>query len=366
MPRKKPNRMTHGQCREMICSVCHEKPIPKGSNRIVNEENYASRIRDFVNRDYNSNDRHCAKGLCAPCRNKLLEAEKNKALPFEKRKPEIEFPDPLDYSQMNFPFLTRSLGVTDLDDLVDCECFYCVGARDHVGIAGTSYVGHHVGKFPNLKRVPVSKPYNVCRNCWQVVGRGIRHPQPCSSSSSIRSGNAEGILNTDQKAKEKVASSTIREKQAEAPKGATSVALATGGNKEMKVPLPSSSKNSVQMQVQDVQNMMGDANLSLNQTNTVQKHIRQAFGRKSFTPNSKADLSNQDKSLEKFFTSVRRNMDSHDSAERLHGQVERVVVYSRGGTEPGSARLGSARLASIRGKSSGKARLGAGSKIFGS
>ena len=36
-------------------------------------------------------------------------------------------------------------------------------------------------------------------------------------------------------------------------------------------------------------------------------------------------------------------------------------VCNRGGTEPGSA-----RLASIRGKSSGKARLGAGSKIFGS
>ena len=37
------------------------------------------------------------------------------------------------------------------------------------------------------------------------------------------------------------------------------------------------------------------------------------------------------------------------------------VLHTRGGTEPGSA-----RLASIRGKSSGKARLGAGSKIFGS
>ena len=43
-----------------------------------------------------------------------------------------------------------------------------------------------------------------------------------------------------------------------------------------------------------------------------------------------------------------------------------LALVSRGGTEPGSARLGSARLASIRGKSSGKARLGAGSKIFGS
>ena len=343
MPRKDSKKLTHGQNRAKICSVCHEKPIPNDSNRIVTEENYASRIRKFVNRDYNSNDRHCSKGLCAPCRNKLLEAEKNEQLEFDKRKPTPEFPDPLDYSQMNFPLLTRSSGVTDLDDLVDCECFYCVNARDHVGIAGTAYVGRHGGRFPNLIRVPVPKPYKLCQICWQVIGRGISHPQPCSSSSSTRSGNALGILNTDQKAKEKVASSTIREKQAEAPKGATSVALATGGNKEMKVPLPSSSKNNAQMQVQDVQNMMGDANLSLNQTNTVQKHIRQAFGRKSFTPNSKADLSNQDKSLEKFFTSVRRNMDSHDSAERLHGQVERVVVYSRGGTEPGSARLGSAR-----------------------
>ena len=36
------------------------------------------------------------------------------------------------------------------------------------------------------------------------------------------------------------------------------------------------------------------------------------------------------------------------------------------GVGPSQARLGSARLGSIRGKSSGKARLGAGSKIFGS
>ena len=58
MPRKKvQNKMTHGQGRAKICSVCHKKPIPIDSNRIVTEENYASRIRKFVNRDYNSNDR---------------------------------------------------------------------------------------------------------------------------------------------------------------------------------------------------------------------------------------------------------------------------------------------------------------------
>ena len=42
-----------------------------------------------------------------------------------------------------------------------------------------------------------------------------------------------------------------------------------------------------------------------------------------------------------------------------------VVLQNRGGTEPGSAQPCLARLISIRGKSSEKAQLRAGSKIYG-
>ena len=46
--------------------------------------------------------------------------------------------------------------------------------------------------------------------------------------------------------------------------------------------------------------------------------------------------------------------------------TECMHIHHMVGVGPSQARLGLARLASIRGKSSGKARLGAGSKIFGS
>ena len=44
----------------------------------------------------------------------------------------------------------------------------------------------------------------------------------------------------------------------------------------------------------------------------------------------------------------------------------KVLLLTRGGTEPGSARLGSARLVTIEEKSSIKARLELGSVTFGS
>ena len=325
MPRKKPNKMTHGQNRSKICAICHEKPIPIDSNRIVNEENYGHRIRFFVNENYNFDDRHSPKGLCLACRNKLMSAAKGNV---------VEFSDPLDYSQMNFPVLTRSLGVTDLDDLVDCECFYCVKARDVPGQKGNSYGYFKLGRFSNLQRVQVAKPYKVCSNCLQITGRGISHPQPCSSTSTRRSENVStGILNKDSTAKERIASSIIKQKQAEAPQGATAIGLATGRNKEIKVPMPSRSDNRTcqypdgNVPPEQVQEMMNDAGLSLNQTVKVQKHVRSLFGRRSFTPNSEADLRNLDKSLAKFFTTVKRKMDSHEKAERDVGQVERVIAY---------------------------------------
>ena len=51
-------------------------------------------------------------------------------------------------------------------------------------------------------------------------------------------------------------------------------------------------------------------------------------------------------------------------------EKERCIFANNGhgsiGVRPSQARLGPARLVSIRGKKLGKARLGAGSKIFGS
>ena len=226
--------------------------------RSIQKSNNLDAIRKYFAKNYSPEDRKKARGLCSRCRNKFLQIQRDDADPKKTADPSI-LDDPIDWDSMYFPTITRSSGVTDLDDLKNCNCDICLVAREHAGVVGNSSgTGQKKGRkspfpkgFPAHKSVlegrppykePVQipqKPVTLCDVCFQIVGRGINHPQPCSKSSTTRSENLMAFVEKfdGQKSAEKLATSTIKKKEASAEKGATSIKLLSNNNKEIKVPL---------------------------------------------------------------------------------------------------------------------------------
>ena len=319
-----PKAMTHDEGRGLICVFDFKKIIPKESGRIITETNYAKRIRQFWQEDYNPNDPYFANGICAPHRNLLLEIE-------NKNKPASDLPPPIDYSLLKFPAITRSSGVTDIKNLRNCDCDICVIARDNPGKKGHAYGGSNQGRYPNVKNIEVAKPFKICHKCWQVIGRGIRHPQPCSKAD--RSTNMAEVVNSDEKAAEKMAASTLKKKQAEAPEGATAISLATGGNKQMQVPIQTRSRAKKclypdgNVPVEEIQARDNAAGLTQKQSKIVNAFNRSHFGRASYESDARKKLSDLNKSLSSFFDVKSCKMDSYFSQERLGGKVDRHVAF---------------------------------------
>ena len=110
--------------------------------RSLNEENYLGTIRKYFAKNYNPVDRKKPRGICSRCRNQVLQIQRDDADPKKTADPSI-LDDPVNWDSLYFPTITRSSGVTDLDDLRNCDCDICLIARGNVGVAGnTSGTGH--------------------------------------------------------------------------------------------------------------------------------------------------------------------------------------------------------------------------------
>ena len=338
MPRKESKALDHNTCRGMVCIICGNKAIPISSVRVINANNYTGLIQKHFIQNYDPSDQYKMNGLCNGCRNKLSEKEKFLNLTEEEKakikKKEPELPDPIDFSLLEFPVITRSTGVTDIGSLKSCNCDICRIARSNPSKVGNPYGGFYNGMFPNRERIVVQKPVTVCPTCWQVIGKGIPHPQPCSKSR--RSTNESKRLDSDKNAKEKIASATIKEKQAEAPKNASSISLATGGNKQLQIPSPSVSSvkkclfppGEKQITAPEVQKMMVSGHMTLDQVVNYMKFQRNFSGRDLFEPGIESKLRELDKALIKFDSVRQVKMDSHNADERKRGQVNRDIAFT--------------------------------------
>ena len=81
-----------------------------------------TRLRKYFFANYNPDDVKLPCGTCTRCRNLLLKVDKGKA-------EQSSLPDPVDFSALEFPRITRSSGVTDLGELTNCTCSICTIAR---------------------------------------------------------------------------------------------------------------------------------------------------------------------------------------------------------------------------------------------
>ena len=123
-----PSR-THNENRSLVCLICFKKGSSMSTIVGVNLE----RVLKYFMEDFESCDLKLPNGLCSHCRNILYNHEKGKS---------VLISDPIDYSKLSFPVLTRKYeGVRDIGDLKDCPCSICTIARKNPGQSNNNFGG---------------------------------------------------------------------------------------------------------------------------------------------------------------------------------------------------------------------------------
>ena len=236
-----------------------------------------NRVQKYFMEDFNPNDQNLPNGICGRCRNILLDIDSGKPAALE---------DPVDFSTLNFPVLTRTFGgVTELKDLQGCTCSICLIARANPGQVGHTFGGKTkkgpfpVGRppLPGPKRLATPKPIRICKRCKQVIGKGIQHPQPCGISD--RRANLHDAMLEDPRGAEMAASALIKEKIDAAPKDSSCIQLATSGlPTNIPINCPSRARKSLfqdeSVPASELQRLMTLNNMSQKQTEQTAKLIR--------------------------------------------------------------------------------------------
>ena len=181
-----------------------------------------------------------------------------------------------------------------------------------------------------------SKPQvvNTCDKCGQQVGRGIRHP--CNVTARRKS--ADKLLENDQRGREQVAVSVIREKIAENPTARNIPLQTRGGAKAMSIPNPKAATKSVApnadqpIPAKEFRDIATGIGLSNNQAEQLGTSLRSLKGKDIIEPNAMPKIREMDRSLDSYYTSKKILIDSSDKDEDLdeNGKEERWLFYVPG------------------------------------
>ena len=137
---------------------------------------------------------------------------------------------------------------------------------------------------------------NICGNCFQTVGRGIRHQ--CFKTDTVA--NLKNLLLTrGLKAAEQVVSKTLKEFKM--IQNSDSLKLSTGGPK-LSVNIGQSEKKK-KLSSDSLFNLKRDLDLSENAVDTILKHIRKDLGRSGVETHTSQKIKVKSHSLSEFYAS---------------------------------------------------------------
>ena len=160
MPKK---AKSHAQNRANVCLICFKV----GSSMTKIGGITLDRVKRFYIENFDPTDAKMPNGVCAHCR-KLLERIDSGKLDTNC------LPDPINFSSLSFPAVTRSTGTLDRDQVTFCTCSLCkVAMQEFRGEVGS--IGRKKNKSgPFLKgrpktmeieRLPLAKPVSRCQRC---------------------------------------------------------------------------------------------------------------------------------------------------------------------------------------------------------
>ena len=314
----KVSKLSHAQNRAKVCLLCFEK----GSSMTVISGLVLNRVKNHFLTNYNPNDQKFPNGICARCRNLLINVDR----PSDdaKRVESSDLPDVVDFSKLQFPVITRSSGSLSLGELVNCTCDICKKATENAVSTPGRFAGpgqgrsHEVGRPPlhTVSRLPDRKPVTICQRCAQVVGRGIPHDPNCSITN--RRENVHAMLMVDPRGREIEAANLIKEKLKLNEAAGTSspiVPLATNSGKSYNVqPQPKASTSKALYHGKPIpeaewQKVTLAATLTGAQRRIVERGLRPLSGRNLFEPRIDQAIRDKNKEGSEFFDIAKRPMD---------------------------------------------------------
>ena len=173
--------------RSKVCAPCGHK--------VKNPRSITDNIREILEKFYPSfdiNNPCFPRVICDSCRKTIYKIHKDENLSHV-------LPVMPNYNDIILRKETRA--VTETSEL--CNCYICLKARSHATIPLNKKVGRGIKKIPNsvitdgLVAAKESEPINPitptktpvnnkknCAVCFQVIGKGIRHPCKVSKASS--------------------------------------------------------------------------------------------------------------------------------------------------------------------------------------
>ena len=329
MPKEKRN---HDANRHFVCLLCFEK-----SKTIFPITGITlQRVKKYWMENYDEADPRLPAAVCAKHHKMLACVETG------QRGATIDsLPDPLDYSKMAFPIMTR--GAVN-DPNADCKCTICRVAQENCGTVGNKFAsGSYAGRpseggpqLPPGLRSP--KPITVWQCC--LTPKGQPHPIPCNITT--KRANLQALYEQDPRGKEQLAVSVYKEKAAAATATSSSSVGLASGSREYKLPLPPTPQSRTSkalfkdkpVPVEELKRFQTSMSFSGQQMKDVMAAQRTWFGAQTFESGALEKLREMDKDLLRFFAYKECEMEvyvpeSEGSKKKKKVKVKRIVVYCK-------------------------------------
>ena len=175
----------------------------------------------------------------------------------------------------------------------------CEMARDNR--VPTKLIGRPKAGLP--ESLPSPGPLKICKRCYQPVGKGISHPQPCGKRD--RRDNIKESMDADPRAAEVLASKLIAEKASSSTQ--STIQLASDGPRPLSIQVEKKKPNRAlfpgdqPVSTEQFSHLSNTLNLSLNQAKKAATIFRTWKGRKSIEAGVVDSMRAKDKDLEDFF-----------------------------------------------------------------
>ena len=151
--------LTHNENRSKICLMCFTKPKESNRKKIQDPGPYLTRIKSYFMENYDPTNQYMPNSICSRCAKLLLAIETAKDL-CKKQKCNCtanvhndgaiemsKIPDPIDFSALEFPTITRQFieKYGSFEDNKECFCSICKLAKENCGWTQNTFGGKKKG-----------------------------------------------------------------------------------------------------------------------------------------------------------------------------------------------------------------------------
>ena len=257
---------THSDFRESVCLGCHK---PGARRKVTPKSKLELKVREKIFSGYSAEDTGLPVGLCGGCERALY-----------KDKP---------FPSLGVNYDALKVSRQDVQDGV-CRCYICRAGRQK--FPKKRKLGRPSLKLPDNSssdKVPKSKVIKICPTCKQKVGRGIKHPQPCSRSDKVKVDNIIGLAEGDNVLEEKICSAVIQKKRKATDPNEISIKSKQGRNLRVRVNQKKQEEVFIEHDVLDVMREAG--NMTDKGIIKAERVLKKKIGRKKFQSRYREKLS---------------------------------------------------------------------------